>query len=483
MSKDIYGALINDNQSMESIHRFFDGDPIPSDARLAKRIANIESDLSKELNSEVLGIIVRAYSPNSTLAPKTSFNLIISNLTGKGDFLEYEIIDKNSPVKFSSISNATSLDKLKSLSGCTKMCSSAIETPIPTGALVRIRYSSNNTREGRIVEIIDKAPRIPEDTDIKTEFTTTGPSKPKIPTKQLVEKICDEKTKFVAEYDYVNKSSPPDVKQRNQKKLKFFTNLNCDTRGSFNERADPEKISKYFTLADLTVSEEFGRNFGIKNTPSERHKKHLEAFAKNCLDKIVDFLKANYPTLPDFLKQDIKFKFSSVYRNPTIDAVAGIRNDSSTDSEEIVTDKWVDKFQTETDKEALVGHNGGTAADLLFPINDPRFQKNGKSGIELLCDIVETLYTNRKELNINFLLIESYGPGSAWIHTEYYLPQSGLLENPSKFDNKTIKPINMWGRLLSNQRYVPYNRDVVIRFIKNPTVGTASEAPQTSLVK
>jgi len=379
------------------------------DVALARDIANLKSDSLKEVIFEEEGEIIRSVT---TQNPETYFNKSLKEVGGLTAFTEYYVITKTSAI---GLGTNSAIGILQSTSA--KLCADARENPtqLAEGTIVRIQYSSNSAREAKITSVIGtRAPITSEDTNsIIFKKTATRSVR-----KAFNESVCAKSAEIKAKPDAINGRAPTNIDYKKAPVISFYSAINCSEAGAnFNPSPDNSseiKMSNYFTLADLTVSGDLAKTFGIKNTPDEEEIKNLKILATKILDPLVETYKTKYRSV---LREGIPFSINSAFRNRAINALAGAVNDVSTSRSDI------EAAMLNAEKMAMKQnrpHVLGLAVDITFPV----------VGEEML-NLFEEI--SRSKLPFGQLILESTGPGSVWFHI-------GL-----PVGSDTRRRVNMWG--------------------------------------
>jgi hypothetical protein len=252
------------------------------DVAIAKQIANLNSYASKEIVIEEEGQVASAIL---TQNPDTLYNKRLKEVGEEATFYEYYVITARSAVGFS---GGQAISLLQASSG--KLCYDAREnkSPIQEGSTVRVQYSTDSSKDGKIVSVLGNRPVVTDETDKSPKEYK------KWARKAYNELICEKAAQIKATPDAINGRIPARADFKKAPLVSFYSSINCDQAGT-NWNPSPDnaqeiKIGKYLTLADLTTSGDIAKTFGIKNAPDEAAIANLKKLVTDILDPLIENL-------------------------------------------------------------------------------------------------------------------------------------------------------------------------------------------------
>jgi hypothetical protein len=360
----------------------------------AKDLADLKSYSTREIVIEEEGIVKIV---NVTQSPETDYNKGRKKLGDEVTFTEYYVVTARSPVGYGN----QAIDYLQGTSA--KLCYDGreMQSPITVNSTVRVQYSSDQSREGKIVAIIGDRPPVTDESGIGDGTSTYK----KWARQSFNDLVCKKSSDVKSKPDAVNGRAPTGVDYKKAPLISFYSAINCSDRGpSFNPSPDgssEEKMSKYFTLADLTVSGDIAKSFGVKNTPDDPTKANLKKLATEILDPLVDKYKDKYT-----VGNGRPFFLNSAFRNLTINALVAapnaINKDNYTPEAALALAEKILETQA-TGQKGKGPHVIGQAADISFPVSG-----------DAMLDLFEEI--SKSSLPFAQIILESTGPGSIWFH-------------------------------------------------------------------
>jgi zinc D-Ala-D-Ala carboxypeptidase len=333
-----------------------DSDLLRESPHIVKRKLDIET--IKSLNSindySTYGVIMEIVE---TKNPQTNINKVIKQNTFSTNdlFIEYVVLPVEKAHGSLEGLLKTKLDILKSIS--LVRCSTKIKEKIPPGSFVEFSFTNSAKEDGSITYVHGQLPPI--------IVENLKPSNAKEPFNASA---CSDKANIKSNSDAINPTNTDAVDQTKQPTPSFSVQ-GCETLeeelSKYNS-GNGEKISKYFTLQDLTKSAT-AKRLGIDNTPDEEETKYLTLLANKLLDILVDKYGQN------------SFYLTNAFRNEELNSAV---NGSGTSQ-----------------------HRLGQAADVKF---------SNLSDQQLFDRFDEIIKSS--DLPIDQLIFESNGPGSFWFH-------------------------------------------------------------------
>jgi len=333
-----------------------DSDLLRESPHIVKRKLDIET--IKSLNSindySTYGVIMEIVE---TKNPQTNINKVIKQNTFSTNdlFIEYVVLPVEKAHGSLEGLLKTKLDILKSIS--LVRCSTKIKEKIPPGSFVEFSFTNSAKEDGSITYVHGQLPPI--------IVENLKPSNAKEPFNASA---CSDKANIKSNSDAINPTNTDAVNQTKQPTPSFSVQ-GCETLeeelSKYNS-GNGEKISKYFTLQDLTKSAT-AKRLGIDNTPDEEETKYLTLLANKLLDILVDKYGQN------------SFYLTNAFRNEELNSAV---NGSGTSQ-----------------------HRLGQAADVKF---------SNLSDQQLFDRFDEIIKSS--DLPIDQLIFESNGPGSFWFH-------------------------------------------------------------------
>jgi zinc D-Ala-D-Ala carboxypeptidase len=374
-----------------------DSDLLRENPQIVKRKLDIET--IKSLNSindySTYGVVMEIVE---TKNPQTNINKVIKQNTFSTNdlFIEYVVLPVEKAHGSLEGLLKTKLDILKSIS--LIRCSTKIKEKIPVGSFIEFSFTNSSKEDGSITYVHGQLPPI--------IVENLKPSSAKQP---FDESACSDKANIKANSDSINSANTQNVDQARQPTPSFSVQ-GCETLeeelSKYNS-ANGEKISKYFTLGDLTKSST-AKRLGIDNTPDEEETKYLTLLANKLLDVLVDKYGQN------------SFYLTNAFRNEELNSAV---NGSGTSQ-----------------------HRLGQAADVKFTnLSDDqlfnRFEEISKA----------------TDLPIDQLIFESNGPGSFWFHMS--IAPAG--RNP----RKEILSMGAWNASRGS-KYAIYDRQAINLYLE-----------------
>jgi uncharacterized protein YcbK (DUF882 family) len=373
-----------------------DSDLLRESPQVVKRKLDIET--IKSLNSisdySNYGVIVEIVE---TKNPQTNINRVIKEGTFSTNslFTEYVVL----PVEkaHGSIEGLlkTKLDILKSISFIR--CSTKIKEKIPVGSFVEFSFTNSAKEDGSISYVHGQLPPIVVERQVQNAKET------------FAQNPCGDKSSVKSNSDPINPTNTQNVDQA-QAPTPSFSVQGCETLeeelSKYNS-AEGEKISKYFTLGDLTKSAT-AKRLGIVNEPDEEEKGYLVLLANKLLDVLADKYGQN------------SFYLTNAFRSEELNTAIG--------------------------GAALSQHRLGQAADIKFTnLSDTqlfdRFEEIAKS----------------TDLPIDQMIFESNGPGSFWFHIS--------IASANKRPRREILSMGAWNAA-GGSKYTSYDRQKINLYLK-----------------
>jgi hypothetical protein len=374
-----------------------DSDLLRENPQIVKRKLDIET--IKSLNSindySTYGVVMEIVE---TKNPQTNINKVIKQNTFSTNdlFIEYVVL----PVEkaHGSIEGLlkTKLDILKSISFIR--CSTKIKEKIPVGSFIEFSFTNSAKEDGSITYVHGQLPPI--------IVENLKPSSAKEPFNASA---CSDKANIKSNSDAINSSNTQDVDQTKQPTPSFSVQ-GCETieeeLSKYNSISG-EKISKYFTLQDLTKSST-AKRLGIDNTPDEEETKYLTLLANKLLDVLVDKYGQN------------SFYLTNAFRN--------------------------EDLNTAVNGAATSQHRLGQAADVKFSnLTDQQL-------FDRFDEIIKS-----PDLPIDQLIFESNGPGSFWFHMS--------IAPVGRKPRKEVLSMGAWNAG-SGSKYAIYNRQRINLYLE-----------------
>lgn len=297
-------------------------------------------------NYGVIMEIIRTTNPKSKLG-----RLIKQTTAAATDFVEYLVfpIDKPSVSLDTYLQKPLDLYKAATLLRCIY---EDVSTVIPVGSLVRLEYDNNLKDEATITKVFGELPPVLGESS-QTSAADTYKSPP-----------CVDTSKIKATADAVNGDQNVPL-QNSQAPTPNMSTTPCSKIEipvrNFSSISPDIQLSKYFTLADLIVT-----NQRVDNSPNEKQIERLKLLCTTLLDPIREIYG--------------EFTINSAFRGRLLNA----RIRGATTSQ----------------------HMDGDAADIKF---------NGLPNKEAVFDLFEKI-KNDRTLPYNQLIFECDNINSYWFH-------------------------------------------------------------------